>query len=482
MSEAKTDSVSDPPKLPILLWLLRPAVAVPLVIIALLAAAPIVYRSTQFYGIPPIDPIVDPEIDGRVVLPANENAFTFYRRAVAMLPAVSGSTDDGAGVTAIDRGEDWMVVPSDVRDRLEKCQPALTEWKLGTELDDGHYLDVADFHYSTVLSDVQALRRFSNLATLNMLRYLSEGKTDEAWAWLRAALRSSRHAGQHGVAIERLVGISIHHQTAKAIVHWAAQNEVSNEQLLQALADVREVYRLTTATSATMKAEAILAANTLKDPHKSSLLLPKSSGITQGLMRAYMFVKGDPELGRELIRHAFSNYLSQCDLRPSERTPAISRFGLYRPTGKEVPSLMEPSQLSDAVTNSLLAKRLVQGQNHVIMACDLERSRQAALELCILFEIYRRKYRDYPDTLDALVPEFVPEVPRDWLGASPSEKMLLATGKKEITSDAPNTPVAVRPCLIIYGRGRVAGDGGGDFRYDNDVGLRILLPDAISTE
>lgn len=482
MSEAVTESANNPPKVRILLWLLRPVVAIPIAILVVIAAAPIVYRSTQFHGIPPIDQIVDPEIDGRVLLPANENAFTFYRRALAMLPVVSGSIDDVAGVTAIDRGEDWSVVPSDVRDRLEKCQPALATWKLGTELDDGHYLDVADFDYSTLLSDVQTLRRLSNLAALHMLRSLSEGKTDKAWAWLRAALRSSRHAGKHGVAVERLVGISIHHQTARAIVHWASQNEVSNEQLLQALADVREVYRLTTATSATMKAEAILAANTLEDPLHGTLMLPGFRGVPEGVMRAYVFVKGDPELGRELIWHVFANYLSQCELRPSNRALAIARLGLYRPTGKEVPPLMDPTRLSDAVMNSRIVWHLVAAQNQIIMACDLERSLETALELCLLFEMYRRQHGDYPKSIDALVPEFVTEVPHDWLGASRSEKMLLATGTKEITSDDPNAPAIVRPCLIIYGRGKVAGDGGGDLRYNNDVGLRILLPHAISEE
>jgi hypothetical protein len=261
-------------------------------------------------------------------------------------------------------------------------------------------------------------------------------------------------------------------------VHWASQDEISSEQLVEALEDVRDIYRLTSPTSTTMKAEAIVAANTLEDPHKSSLLLPKSSGIPQGLMRAYMFVKGDPELGRELIKQVFANYLSQCDLRPGDRVLAIARLGLYRPAGKEVPLLMDPARLSDAVMNSPIVWHLVAAQSQIVMACDLERSRQAALELCIFCEIYRREYGDYPDSFNALVPEFVAEVPRDWLGTSPSEKMLLASGKKELASDDPNDPAVVRPCLIIYGRGRVAGDGGGDLRYDNDVGLRILLPQA----
>ncbi|MGZ0171938.1 MAG: hypothetical protein ACKVHE_20535 [Planctomycetales bacterium] len=260
MSESATDSDSRRINARILLWLLRPVVA----ILVVIAAAPIVYRSTQFAGIPPIDQLVDPEIDGRVVMPGDEKAFTFYRRASLLLPAITTSIDDGIGVTAIDRGEDWAVVPVDVRDHLKKCKPALAEWKLGTELDDGHYLDVADFDYSTRLPVVQDLRRFARVAGLQMLRCQDEGETREAWTWLRAALRSSRHAGKHGVAIERLVGASIHSRTARAVVHWASWDEVSSEQLAKALGDLREIYRLTAATSATMKAEAILASNSLR--------------------------------------------------------------------------------------------------------------------------------------------------------------------------------------------------------------------------
>jgi len=476
MSDPATSSADDTGKAPAPLWLLQPVVAIPIVIVVLIATAPIVYRSTQFYGIPPIDQIVDPEIDGRVVLSDDENAFTFYRRASSLLPTVTTSIDDGIGVTVIDRGEDWSSVPSEVRDHLRKCEPALTEWKHGAELDDGHYLDVADIDYSTLLPVVQDLRRFSWLAALQMLRCQEEGKSNEAWAWLRASLRSSRHAGKHGVSIERFVGISIHHRTAKAIVYWATQDETSTEQLEAALKDVREIYRLTTTTSTTMKAQAILASRTLVDSYSGTLMLPEFRKIPKELMSAYVFVKGDPELGRELINHVFANYLSQCDLRPSDRTLAIARLGLYRPTGKEVPPLMDPTLLSDAVMRSRIVGHLVAGDSQAIMACDLERSRQAALELCILVELYRRRYGDYPESLNALVPEFVPEVPRDWLGTSPSEKMLLAFGTKEIVPVDPDDPVVYRPCLTIYSRGKVAGDGGGDFKYSNDVGLRILLP------
>ena len=37
---------------------------------------------------------------------------------------------------------------------------------------------------------------------------------DEAWAWYKAMLRSSRHVGRHGVLIERLIGAADFHDSA----------------------------------------------------------------------------------------------------------------------------------------------------------------------------------------------------------------------------------------------------------------------------
>jgi hypothetical protein len=483
MTEPAADSINDAPKPPLLLRLLRPVIAIPALIVTLIAVAPIIYRSSQFSGIPPIGPIVDPEVDGRVTLSDNENAFTFYKRAVSLLPTASGAIDIRSGIGAIDPDQQWDDVPEDVRDHLDRCQAALTEWKLGTDLDDAHYLDVADFSYSTQLPLTQDLRTFSRLATLQVLRSLDQGKTDEAWVWLRASFRSSRHAGLHGVAIERLVGTALHAGSARSIVYWARRPEVTSEQLQRALKEIREIDRLTPKASVTLKAEAIVASNVL-DNSRDTWMLVQNRRISTGLLPAYLFVKGDPELSRELVRHVFANYLSQCDKSPCDREKAARRFGLYRPTGKESPPLMDPDKLHEAVMKSVLAFHLVPSFSQLVSVFDIERSRQDALELCLLVEMYRRTHGNYPETLQALVPEFIVDVPTDWMGSSTADKMLLVRRNVEVPlleSDVSESgKTATRPCLIIYGRGRVAGDNGGDFDDYADVGLRILLPDAGS--
>lgn len=467
-----------------LLTLLRPTVAIPIFIFLMIAATPIIYRSLQFHGIPPIGELVDREIDGRVSIAPRNNAFTFYNYAESLLPPIPNTVNIGAGVEAVESGEGWEVIPQDVRDQLDLCRPALDEWKLGTELDDAHYRDVADYSYSTDLSMTKSLRKIAGLAIVQSMCCLDEGKTDEAWRWLKAVLRSSRHVGRHGVAIERLVGVALHNSAAQAIVAWASHDEITSGQLREALDDIRRIYRLTPKTSETLKAEAIVAENVMTNSHDVHLLMQnRGRGMPGGLRRGYLFVKGDPQLSCDLMRHVFANYLSQCDKPPYERDLASGILGLYRPSGKEVPPLMNHKTLYDAVMNSLLAREFVASVSQITMICDLEHSRQIALELCVLFEMYRRKHGDYPETLTALVPEFIADVPIDWLGSSSTDRMLLVRRSLEsppgddAESEARQADQPIpRRCLIIYGRGRIAGDGRGDLEYNNDVGFRIPLP------
>ncbi len=479
MTVSTEDSINEPPKPPLLLRLLRPLIVIPTLIVTLIAIAPIIYRSSQFYGIPPIEPIVDPEVDGRVTLSDHENAFTFYRRAASMLPSAPSSVDIRVGMKAIDSDQNWDAVSQDVRDHLDLCQAALAEWKLGTDLDEAHYLDVADFNYSTQLPLTQELRTFSELAALQALRALHQGNADESWVWLRASLRSSRHSGAHGVAIERFVGIALHTGAARSIVYWARRPEVTSEQLQQALKEIREIDRLTLKASVTLKAEAVVASNVLENSHDTWMLI-RNRQIHAGLMPAYLFIKGDPELSHDLVRHVFANYLSQCDKSPCDRVNAARLIGLYRPTGKESPPLMDPDKLYEAVMNSGIAFHLVPTFSQLVSAVDIERSRQDALELCLLVEMYRRKHGDYPETLQALVPEFIVEVPTDWMGSASTDRMLLVRRDVKMplldSTERESGQTETRPCLVIYGRGRVPGDGGGDLDYDADAGLRILLP------
>ena len=91
-----------------LAFLCRPVVLIPTVIITLLIATPIVYRSTRFSGIPPIEEIVDREAESFHIAEA-ENSFTFYRSASLMLPPIplNSGVDSSIGLETLKFQRGW---------------------------------------------------------------------------------------------------------------------------------------------------------------------------------------------------------------------------------------------------------------------------------------------------------------------------------------------------------------------------------------
>ena len=463
-----------------LAFLCRPVVMIPFVVITLLIATPIVYRSTRFSGIPPIEEIVDRE-DREFELEESENAFSFYRSASAILPPIPQSSmvvDTSIGLETLKFQRGWESVPQPVRDYLKTSEPALAEWRLGTELDDGVYIDVSTGNWLTMLPITQNLREFSRLAILETVRCLDEGSPDEAWQWLRAALRSSRHSGKHGFLIERLVGVALHRFAAQAIAVWATHESVSLEDVEKALSEVRKIYKLTPPVSATIKVEYATSLNTILGGRKVLDELIEYRAPEQ-LVGGYLFVNAEPQLSLALMRHVFANVLSQCDLPPWERDETGSPLGLYQPTGKESPPLMDPDRLTEAVLDSVIARELVPAISQCVRAIDEERTRQHALEICLLIEIYRRKNGEYPTSMSLLVPELISEIPRDWSTSSGTDRMLEVQIGFELTADEhpeftdlPPLGVA-REGRVIYGRGRNGTDDGGQLDTTDDIGIWI---------
>lgn len=489
MSEPVPPTVDDPekPRSP-LAMILRPIVLIPLTLIVLAAAIPIVYRSTKFTDIPPIDEIVDRQIDGRFTVDDDKNAFTFYSSAASMLPPIAKEVDPSEGTTAIQAGLGWESISPGVRDHLERSEGALAEWKLGTEKDEAVYIEVATASYDVLIPVTQELRAMGRLAVLQVLKELDAGNPDEAWKWLRALYRSSRHSGKHGFLIERLVGVALHRMAVDAIAVWAADQNVSTEDLQKALSEIEEIHKLTAKNSHTLKSEYITSSNTINRPDARRYLSNQSGAVPDHLVGGYLFLNGEPQLSRVLMRHVFANYISQCDLPPYEREMAGTPLDLFKPTGKESPPLMPPAKLSAAVMDSVLARALLPAVARCVLACDQEVSRKTALELGLKMEMFRRKHGRYPESLEALVPEFISEVPRDRFGSGPSEKMLLIRREPEAVEETPDTEDAsgfVDPDeeppfpggLIIYSRGRKGpGDDGGLIEGNIDIGIRIPLP------
>jgi len=116
----------------------RLMISVPLAISLLIVLAALAYRSSRFANIPSIGEIVDRQTEGRISLEPEQNAFTFYERAFALIPETLDDRALGKAVEALDAGEvGWPDVSPSAKSSLKTCEAILVEWRRGTRLGRG---------------------------------------------------------------------------------------------------------------------------------------------------------------------------------------------------------------------------------------------------------------------------------------------------------------------------------------------------------
>jgi hypothetical protein len=119
---------------------------------------------------------------------------------------------------------------------------------------------------------------------------------------------------------------------------------------------------------------------------------------------------------------------------------------------------------------------------HALNALDREQARQAAYELCVTVELFRRMHGEYPESLETLVPEFLDEVPRDLYGSDPAKRMLMIIREAQVQEEPAEEEAPLPlPGLIIYSRASNGTDDGGDIaRQTEDIGIRIPISSALN--
>lgn len=473
--DSATDAASDQPRR----WFaffLHPAFLAVVSLFLFLAVAAFTYRSTRFTGIPPIGEIVDRETEGRIDIKADDNAFTYYERAWNQLPA---TLDDEALTDAIkllEAGGNTSEVTSAARIALDNCEATLAEWKRGTECERGVRVQPADAEWYDLIGAQESgtIRRLVIIKAALLLH--EEGKADKAWTWLRALFRSSRHLGNPGPSMDRVIGTVFHTMGSKALVRWAANERVTASHLKIAIRELDTIHQMTVRNSVVLKHDYLTTSRFLSQPSQLREthinyreIVPDGLKSVSGI---YLFLNAEPDLADLLLRHVFANSLSQSDLPRRDRVLAGTRCPMFEPTGFEYPPLMDPRSLDNVLARSKLALSM-SPPTHEPAITDREETRQNALVLCLNAELFRRTHGRYPTKLEDLVPEFIDQIPPDPYGSTSDERMLMTYRK---TSDAKGDPETKDrysgPGLIIYSRGENGIDDGGVPR-SGDPGLKI---------
>lgn len=430
-----------------LLWWLHPKVALPLLLLGVLLAAPFLYRGYRISRVPDIGDPFDIEAFGTVDIAPADNAMTQYALATKLLRkrGYSGTADVELEEQA--RTQGWTFASEAVTKWLDDNQPALAEWRKGTELSQAVVIQPKDFRFASTLEVVQESHEFSRLATVQAERCAHDGDLETAWGWLLADVRASRHVEQNGCLIQRLVGIAIFYNAADGMNRWSAHPAVTPDLLRKSLVEFHQADQLTPPNSVALKTEYLVLRNTLREI-KSLKELLEFSGFNNppSLQAPALFVMGEPELSLKVFQHVFENQLSEIDKPKWSRAPtAAGLFKLYDlPPG--ITKCLPARELDKIVDSAVLARLTLPAYQQMDEAMQREAARRAAVSLMLACQLHHRLHGDWPAKVEDLVPDILDEPPADPLGKAGELMRLKRDGDD----------------LVIYSVGLNGADDGGN--------------------
>jgi hypothetical protein len=403
-----------------LLWALNPKVAVPLLIVVVLLAAPFIYRSSQLAGLPDIGDPFDVEAFGTVEISDDENAFIEYIDATALLVLTAIEPH-----TALEKVQaaGWSAADEEIRSLLDDNRAAMNVWREGTRKPDALYHQPYTVRFDTLLPVTRELRNFASLALLEGSRLEAEGDLTEAWQWFRAIFRCSRHKGQHGTMIDRLGGASMYIIAAEAMEKWSRDPRVTAAQLREALKATRADYELTPRTSTIYKVGYLVWQKSAQELTPSELIRllrshRVSRGIPEELVRVQLFLKNEPQMAHRVAQHAFTNMLEHLDKPRHARPPQTHSQRLFQtPPSKSLSTTtLSAEQIEASIQRSPVARELLERLYSADDAAGREQARQAALVVALAVQIYRREQGEFPDKAEDLLNGILNELPTDPYG------------------------------------------------------------------
>jgi hypothetical protein len=398
-----------------------------LAVLSLLLAASglLVWRAARLRGLPDLGEPFDVAAFGTIPVPDTENAFVLYRQAAARLKPLDPKIV--AANPKIWDETDWAKSDLIVRRWAEENREAQDLWQQGTGCREAVLAQPQDMKMDTLLGPVQELRSLARLGLLEGSRREQAGDLEGAWELYRAVLRSSRHAGMHGGAVQRLIGLAIRRQATPHAARWAEHTRLTAPLLRRAIDDLGECAAMTPPISEMVRAEYFVARTALAEPdkwHQWGFEGPDDSTAWYNHFpfteKARHFLRHEPERSRRVLDLIVAGHLVQCD-RPRElRTRLVSPEFLIHAYDAAAPPAVRaliPRKLEIWLKSSPLAAffpplHKVEGQ------IDGERFALDLMRLQFAERCYGLDYGGPPKTYGVLVGPYLPSLPE---GFEPSD-------------------------------------------------------------
>jgi hypothetical protein len=369
-------------------------------------------------------------------LPDEQNAFTYYRRAMALF--VGEDKVLTAGVKAQDFWDSWRTtdegwehaIPA-VRRWVKLNRSMLDTWKRGASCAESLRFPLADLSQAGLWScDWMVLQQCARLESFEGLRLTAERHPDEAWDCFRNLLRTSRHLAMHATWLDGAVGADIGERGVRGGVYWSAQKIVGAAELRKAIRDVLAVEDMRAPASDTIKLEYL----GLRD-------FTKNRGAAEATSASWMRSTGYPAHIARTARLTAANLLTQSDRPRFRRTPVHpGPLGLFEldPARAADPKLRSPEEIErSAVTTAGSVANAVKwiapqaaseiaifepqvvmgGLCRAIQTHDEAETRLDALLLALALQLHFREHGEFPVSLTELVKNgYLKEMPADPFG------------------------------------------------------------------
>lgn len=393
----------------VLLWFLRPRIAVPGILCLGLILAPFIYRNSQLRGLPDIGDPFDIEKFGKIA--DADNAAIEYRAAVAIL-----DSSNKFSIKELDQaeGDDWSALTQSMKDWLQVNRPALELWHQGTQKPDALFMQPCDQSISMTWIQQLKHRDFMRLAILEAKRLAANGDHVGAWKWYRSAIRYSRHLGRHGMLIPRQVGMGRYLETGKQILVWSQDAKVEFVLLKQALSDLTDDFKMTQPVSLALTLDFFVEPQKFFDDYSQG----KRSGfriLTEYLEVSYWdaFIRNEPEFAKRVYRHVLSNLLTEIDSPRHLQSPATN-IGLFENATGVVAGTLSADKINEHYEKSELARiLLISYLNNLPRWLNAEQARHANLRVALAAQCYFRDHAQLPETIADLTPGYLDQVPMD---------------------------------------------------------------------
>ena len=299
---------------------------------------------------------------------------------------------------------DWSEVSDDCKEWLAENQSQLPMMEIAAEKSLSMRCIPSQHDFSTI-SGVASNRALSRFAVLNASRCLNSQDRLAAWYWLRVAFRHSRHCGMGGTHVERLSGAAFHSEIVRQMLHWAAQRDVDEPALRQAVRDVQIDFGLTPRPSESLCNEYDFGANTFDDwwvEHR------RQSAVGQIWLDWF---QAEPKRTRRLVNLVYSNWKHQIDL-PLDQQKKLSNslLGLFVNSPEAGVAEPDARTLEQLCRSSAGAASFFQNRRAIPAGMRLELARQHLLQIGLASHCFYRQHRRFPLN----VAEFENALPDGW--------------------------------------------------------------------